>query len=909
MTYLPTQEDLALLTNRSKDLYCRIDLLDSDYYIVDSLEGLAMSGSLSIDADSDTRRTFNVDIHPKKGSEISEYSVEDWIDKMIRVYVGIKTPVSKLQAKNSIIDVDGYINKVNSLNSYLNKVDTQIKKKDEYISSLSAQKKVIQDIKDAGLEKYGNINNVDRPVFYWTDATAKQYKPFYDEHEGIEVGGYSTVLGCDDEFDGLQIAYAILTVKDNTLVPIVESAMEAYLKGILEKAKKKSGGLTSANILAADHEGLKGYTLEYGTKNKVDVFIHDMIAAVEGQTINKVKLAKVDVSAIAGWSDEELKEEYGKTSVFAGKDMHTLQDSVIQAADEYQRVYDKLWDEIVDPNILSADAETVSSCYTDVEGIHWYDKGVFVIKENGITYDATTNTLSLSCTDLTAWLDGSFGGKLTGFQTIIYRFQQTADKKDDMTRPQKIKKCIVDTFKLSGLTKYCIDYWERYIPHDMEYNAGTTIWEILTELRDLYFPFEMHFDGDTFVCKEIPSGINDPTVLDADLFADLVISENASVDYSQVKNCVEVFGATIDSDVFAYGKETDNDNQPVSNYVKYITDSNELSEMWKDMASIWTHSFTGKCPTQALKFTFENQDFTTSSSISISFICPKTITLKDPNDIFFEIVNTITVEDTNNGEHTTQTTVQKIGIRHLYKSATDKYGEDQLVDKDFTLIGDRYYVFKIEPSIIKTVPASKADDVEYNDKGEMVMTAEKGLDDDGNVFYKENRFYFLGQQQSHAMAKFVDSVPSENQQDADKKSENCDNLKYVAVTNPTDFSGSYNSRMTIEKIGRRNEILSGGDYDNYTTDERTMEVTEYKLWQSTRLTDTVQLQMLLVPWLDVNERIDYAARYMKNKAAVEWLIKKIDFNLGEGTMNVTMCRYYPYYPYIVQGKYDEDYIS
>ena len=88
-----------------------------------------------------------------------------------------------------------------------------------------------------------------------------------------------------------------------------------------------------------------------------------------------------------------------------------------------------------------------------------------------------------------------------------------------------------------------------------------------------------------------------------------------------------------------------------------------------------------------------------------------------------------------------------------------------------------------------------------------------------------------------------------------------------------------------------------------------MEVTEYKLWQSTRLTDTVQLQMLLVPWLDVNERIDYAARYMKNKAAVEWLIKKIDFNLGEGTMNVTMCRYYPYYPYIVQGKYDEDYIS
>ena len=230
--------------------------------------------------------------------------------------------------------------------------------------------------------------------------------------------------------------------------------------------------------------------------------------------------------------------------------MHDIQAEVIEADKEADKVYDKLWDQMADQKVLTENAETVSSCYVDVDGVHWYNKGVFVIKENGITYNSTTNTLSLSCSDPTALLDGTFGGKLTGFQTIIYRYKQTADKKDDMTRPQKIRQCIVDTFKLSGLTKYNIDYWERFIPHDMEYNAGTTIWQILTELRDLYYPFEMYFDDDTFVCKEIPSGINDPVVLDEDTFADLVISENASVDYSQVKNCVEVFGATIDSDMY-----------------------------------------------------------------------------------------------------------------------------------------------------------------------------------------------------------------------------------------------------------------------------------------------------------------------------------------------------------------------
>lgn len=56
--------------------------------------------------------------------------------------------------------------------------------------------------------------------------------------------------------------------------------------------------------------------------------------------------------------------------------------------------------------------------------------------------------------------------------------------------------------------------------------------------------------------------------------------------------------------------------------------------------------------------------------------------------------------------------------------------------------------------------------------------------------------------------------------------------------------------------------------------------------------------MHLIPWLDVNQKIKYAARYLKNDTPVEWITKKIDTNLGEGVMNVTMSRYYPYYPYI-----------
>lgn len=78
MTYLPTEEDLALLKSRSKRLYCRIELLNKDYQIIDTIEGLALSGSNSIDADSDTRRTFNLDIFPKSGYKYFKQNQLEW---------------------------------------------------------------------------------------------------------------------------------------------------------------------------------------------------------------------------------------------------------------------------------------------------------------------------------------------------------------------------------------------------------------------------------------------------------------------------------------------------------------------------------------------------------------------------------------------------------------------------------------------------------------------------------------------------------------------------------------------------------------------------------------------------------------------------------------------------------------
>ena len=186
---------------------------------------------------------------------------------MIRVYVGIKSPVSKLQAEGKVIDVDAYNDKLNALNAYTAALDARILQEPEYITSLAYQQKVIKRLTDEGYATYGNIDNINRPVIYWTDEIAAKYKPFLKEHTEIDAGPeeYSTVVGCDDQYSNLQIAYASLVVDNGALVPLTDSVLINYIEKTVEAAGKMSGGLTPANILAADKKGRTGYYYLYNT--------------------------------------------------------------------------------------------------------------------------------------------------------------------------------------------------------------------------------------------------------------------------------------------------------------------------------------------------------------------------------------------------------------------------------------------------------------------------------------------------------------------------------------------------------------------------------------------------------------------------------------------------------------------
>lgn len=196
-----------------------------------------------------------------------------------------------------------------------------------YDQAIEKQKTTIAAIKSRGVETYGNINNLNRARIVWTSENIAKYQTFVNEMNANETiiseGDYSTVLGCDDKMGSLQVAYTPLFQTDNSeLIPLTQSEISKYLSDVKTKATAMTNGLVAANILSVDAEGISE------TVGGSSITVKKMIAAVEGDTFDGAPLSACDVSAIAGWSEAELKKTYGKTSTFVGWAMHDVQGKI-----------------------------------------------------------------------------------------------------------------------------------------------------------------------------------------------------------------------------------------------------------------------------------------------------------------------------------------------------------------------------------------------------------------------------------------------------------------------------------------------------------------------------------------------------------------------------------------------------
>lgn len=201
----------------------------------------------------------------------------------------------------------------------------------------------------------------------------------------------------------------------------------------------------------------------------------------------------------------------------------------------------------------------------------WNNMGLFLINNPESVYNATTNTITFEGLDLMAKLTGRRNGQLPAVTTVVPAESKVADV---------VKQTIT---QLGGFDKYIIQDAGYEIPYDIKKDMGSTIYDLLVEIRDLYSDWEMFFDVDgVFHWQQIPNGINEPIVLDFDqLKQKVIISETVDVDFENVKNHIIVYGRLLDNGEQVMATSTDTISSSPYNVdsigqINYIVDDEKI---------------------------------------------------------------------------------------------------------------------------------------------------------------------------------------------------------------------------------------------------------------------------------------------------------------------------------------------
>ena len=205
----------------------------------------------------------------------------------------------------------------------------------------------------------------------------------------------------------------------------------------------------------------------------------------------------------------------------------------------------------------------------------FYPLGWYVYTDTSGIYDATTDNLTINCSDFMKKLDGTKNGQL-GSLIISYPAYEENEETGKVIRYNIIRNAVIETLeKLARITNHRIDdigeykalpeynsNWQQYreenvtwnaIPFDQEFSAGCSVLSILTTFRDLYPNYEMFFDMETnaFICQLKPMCYEDDIYLDNPFLQRVLISENTSVDMTTVRNICEVWGQVIEVNFYS----------------------------------------------------------------------------------------------------------------------------------------------------------------------------------------------------------------------------------------------------------------------------------------------------------------------------------------------------------------------
>lgn len=113
--------------------------------------------------------------------------------------------------------------------------------------------------------------------------------------------------------------------------------------------------------------------------------------------------------------------------------------------------------------------------------------------------------------------------------------------------------------------------------------------------------------------------------------------------------------------------------------------------------------------------------------------------------------------------------------------------------------------------------------------------------------------------------------------------------KYGCRINNINFTVDVFSPFTIQKLGEILSVKSGGEFENITSDQRALARAVYENWKMARLIDVVNITTKLCLFMDVNKKVEYRRHDMDETS--EYIVTSVSHDFSAGTSTIGMSRF------------------
>lgn len=162
-----------------------------------------------------------------------------------------------------------------------------------------------------------------------------------------------------------------------------------------------------------------------------------------------------------------------------------------------------------------------------------------------------------------------------------------------------------------------------------------------------------------------------------------------------------------------------------------------------------------------------------------------------------------------------------------------------------------------------------------------------------SVRYTQSKFVLVGEFQVRCIVQEITTMPSEVAKQYYIEQNNCNNVEWVV--NPDSTYACTIAPTTGRITGEIKQVLNDGDYANIYSTSLAFERAHYENWLKCRLQDRVSFDAILIPWMDINQKIQYTSPVTGEVGT--WIVQSISYDFENWTMSVSASRFYPSYPW------------